>query len=47
MSNLPKARNRFKDILEDGDYSHYYSESVELAPLNILPTSYGKIMREV
>ena len=40
MPNSHKTKNKLNEVEEDGDFSHHYSESIELNPLDIFSSSY-------
>ena len=40
MPRSEKIKNKLKEVLEDGDFSHFYYESVEFKPFSLSPNSY-------
>ena len=41
VKDMPNSnRNKFNEVEEDRDFSHHYSESIELNPLDIFSSSY-------
>ena len=43
MPNKHRMKNIMSEVQEDGDFSHYYSESIELNPIDIYSSSYENI----
>lgn len=46
MPNKHGMKNILNEVQEDGDFSHYYSESIELNPFDIYSSSYENINKK-